>query len=178
MWSTALMDLKWILLMGPLWWAWSQQFEWLLSTRVKPFSPPSNCLVVLSSSVTCICWRVFVPCCTLNELPRGSIDHHWLLLRRALLWARQHRPGVWPQTPWQAEERWPIRRLKGRPTCLSRTLTLGMDFLQLPPPLLSSRLDVRRQNERDYRPSPRGEISSRIKRRADVSLQRASTWIT
>lgn len=30
-------------------------------------------------------------------------------------------------------ERWPIRWLKGRHTCLSRTLTLGMDFLQLPP---------------------------------------------
>lgn len=33
-----------------------------------------------------------------------------------------------------AAERWPIRWLKGRHTCLSRTLTLGMDFLQLPPP--------------------------------------------
>ena len=39
---------------------------------------------------------------------------------------------------------WPIRWLKGRHTCLSRTLTLGMDFLQLPPTLSLSRLYLHR----------------------------------
>lgn len=32
-------------------------------------------------------WFAAVPYCTINELPRGSIDHSWLLLRWALLWA-------------------------------------------------------------------------------------------
>lgn len=41
------------------------------------------------------------PCRTINELPRGSIDPSWPLLRRALLLSPP-KPGASPPVSWQA----------------------------------------------------------------------------
>lgn len=58
---------------------------------------------------------------------RSPPDKPYYERRRTTHQARG-RPGTQP-------ERRPIRRLKGRHTCLNRMLTLAIDFLQLPPPL-------------------------------------------
>lgn len=75
------------------------------------------------------------------------------------------RPGTQP-------ERRPIRRLKGRHTCLNRMLTLAIDFLQLPPPLPIELAAVRAGTAA----CPAGEeggLAPGIKRHADVSLRRS-----
>lgn len=83
----------------------------LYSAESRPYTlwmvTPSSASLFLTSyrhlSPACAgeCFAA-VPYCTINELPRGSIDHSWLLLRWALLWAppglafRHESPGTQP----------------------------------------------------------------------------------
>lgn len=122
------------------------------------------------------CFAV-VPYCTINELPRGSIDHSWPLLRWALLWAppglafSHECPGTLPSVDLSDDSK------VGIPASAERSLWEWI-FSSCHPRLPLSWLYLHRQSKHDHPPSPRGKIASGIKRHADVSLQRNTSWIT